>query len=171
MGLMNENLTEGKRCMDRHCRRRHEPSERVGLATSLCAERGVRLTALRRRILELLWESQQPLGAYDLIEGLKQDVGRPVGPPTVYRTLEFLMAQGLVSKIQSRNAYVPCAHPERRHNCVFFMCLRCGASSEVENAEIEQLLDEDAARLGYHIARLVVEVEGMCRPCADADRP
>lgn len=168
---MDENPWEGQPCLDRACSEKHEPSERIGLATALCAERGVRLTALRRRILELLWESGQPLGAYDLIEGIKKDVGRPVGPPTVYRALEFLMGQGLVAKIQSRNAYVPCSHPERRHSCVFFMCVRCGSSSEVENPHVEWLLDQDAARLGYRIARRVVEVEGVCSPCVDAAGP
>ena len=165
---MDQNPGEGQPCLDRACSERHEPSERIGLATVLCAERGVRLTALRRRILELLWESGQPLGAYDLIEGITKDVGRPVGPPTVYRALEFLMGQGLVSKIQSRNAYVPCSHPERSHNCVFFMCVRCGSSSEVENPHVKLLLDQDAARLGYRVARLVVEVEGTCSPCVEA---
>ena len=162
---MSEQRREGRRCLDTTCGRRHEPAERVGLAAALCAERGVRLTRIRRRVLELLWESEQPLGAYDLIDGLQRDMGRPVRPPTAYRALEFLMGQGLVSKIQSRNAYVPCAHPERSHNCVFFMCGGCGASAEVENSEVERLLDRDALRLGYRVARLVVEVEGMCRRC------
>ena len=156
------------RCTDVTCRGEHMTSERVGLAGEICAERGVRLTKLRRRILELLWESRQPLGAYDLMGELNREVGRPVGPPTVYRALEFLIDQGLVSKIESRSAYVPCAHPERHHNCVFFMCKICGSSTEVENSEIERLLDNDAKRVGYQILHLVVEVEGTCGRCTES---
>lgn len=159
---------DAHRCTDVTCRRRHEPSERIGLAREICAERGVRLTRLRRRILEMLWESRQPLGAYDLMEELKREVGRPIGPPTVYRALDFLIDQGLASKIESRNAFVPCAHPERDHNCVFFMCRNCGSSAEVENSELERLLDSDAKRVGYRIVRLVVEVEGTCGPCTES---
>ena len=69
------------------------------------------MTALRRRILELLWASGRPTGAYELIEAVTRRDSRPVGPPTVYRALEFLMLQGLVSRIESLNAYVPCVHP------------------------------------------------------------
>ena len=132
------------------------------------ATRGVQLTELRRQILELLWASGRPTGAYELIETLRLRGSRPVGPPTVYRALEFLMSQGLVSKIESRNAYVPCAHPERRHDCLFFICSDCGASAELEDLRVEQLLAEDAAVLGYRVTRRVVEVEGTCASCIAA---
>ncbi len=155
-------------CTDPDCRGQHAPAERVALAMSLCSARGVRLTELRRQILELLWESGRPTGAYELIEALKLRDSRAVGPPTVYRTLEFLMSQRLVSKIESRNAYVPCAHPERRHDCLFFICSDCGASAELEDLRVERLLAEDAAVLGYRVTRRVVEVEGTCASCIAA---
>ena len=155
-------------CADPNCRGQHAPAERVALAISLCGERGVQLTKLRRQILELLWESGRPTGAYELIEALKLRDSRPVGPPTVYRALEFLMSQGLASKIESRNAYVPCVHPERQHDCLFFVCSNCGASVEIEDPRIGRLLSEDAAVLGFRAARHVVEVEGTCANCLTA---
>ena len=154
-----------QRCTDPDCHGQHTPVERVALAMSLCAERGVRLTKVRRQILELLWESDHPAGAYELIEALKLRNARSVGPPTVYRALEFLMSQGLVSKVESQNAYVPCAHPERRHNCLFFICGDCGASVELEDPQIEQRLAEDAVNLGFRVTRRVVEVVGICSRC------
>lgn len=36
-------------------------------ADALCARQGLRLTALRRRVLELVWQSHKPLGAYDIL--------------------------------------------------------------------------------------------------------
>ena len=78
------------------------------------------------------------------------------------------MSQGLVSKIESRNAFVPCAHPERRHDCLFFICGDCGGSAELEDVRVEQLLAEDAAVLGYRVTRRVVEVEGTCASCISA---
>ncbi len=155
-------------CTDPNCRGQHAPAERVALAMSLCGARGVQLTTLRRQILELLWESAQPTGAYQLIEALKLRNSRPVGPPTVYRALEFLISQGFVSKIESHNAYVPCAHPERHQDCLFFICGDCGASVELEDARIERLLAENAADLGYRVTRRVVEVEGTCASCIAA---
>lgn len=159
---------EPKPCTDPDCSGRHEPAERVALAMSLCDARGAQLTKLRRQILELLWESDRPTGAYELIEALRLKDARPVGPPTVYRTLEFLMSQGFVSKIESRNAYVPCAHPERGHDCVFFICSCCGASVEMEDPRFEGVISENAALVGFRPTRRVVEVEGACASCIAA---
>ena len=149
-------------------RGRHSPRERVALAVAICEARGVRMTALRRRVLELLWASGRPTGAYELLEAVKRRDSRPVGPPTVYRALEFLMAQRLVSKVESLNAYLPCAHPERDHDCLFFICGGCRASVELEDPRIGGLLDEDAAVLGFVTTRRTIEIEGMCAQCADA---
>ena len=159
---------EPRPCADPNCRGQHAPAERIALAVSLCGARGAQLTELRRQVLELLWESGRPTGAYELIEALKLRSSRPVGPPTVYRALEFLMSQGLVSKIESRNAYVPCAHPERRHDCLFFICSNCGASVELEDRRLERLISENAALIGFRPKRRVIEVEGTCARCIAA---
>ena len=160
--------TEPQPCTDPDCRGQHAPTERVALAVSLCAARGSKLTTLRRQVLELLWERGRPTGAYALIEALELRYSRPFGPPTVYRALEFLISERLVSKIESRNAYIPCAHPERQHECLFFICRICGASTELEDPRVVQVLAEDAAALGYHVTRSVVEVEGACPKCIPA---
>ena len=153
---------------DTDFRGRHSAREWVALAVSLCEGRGVQITALRRRVLELLWASGRPTGAYELIEAVKLRDSRPVAPPTVYRALQFLMAQGLVSRIESLNAYVPCAHPERDHDCLFFICSGCRASVELEDPRIGGLLAEDAAVLGFVATRRMVEVQGTCAQCAEA---
>ncbi len=155
-------------CVDPDCRGQHSPDERIALAASLCGERGVRLTRRRRQILELLWESDRPMGAYELVEALKPKEARPVGPPTVYRALEFLMLQGLVSKLQSRNAYVPCTHPERTHDCLFFICSNCSASIELEDPRLESLITENAGLVEFRPTRRVIEVEGTCSNCIAA---
>ena len=165
---MTKPPTRPRRCTDTDRRGRHSARERVALAVSICERRGVQMTALRRRVLELLWASGRPTGAYELIEAIKPRDSRPVGPPTVYRALEFLIAQGLVSRIESLNAYVPCAHPERDHDCLFFICGGCRASVELEDPRIGGLLAEDAAALGFVATRRTVEVQGMCARCAEA---
>ena len=165
---MASSSAQARPCRDRTCRGGHEPSERIAMAAALCGDRGVQLTPLRQLILELLWSHDRPAGAYELIEALRRKSDRPIGPPTVYRALDFLTEQGLVTKIESRNAYVPCAHPERHHDCLFIICNSCGASDELEDTRIEQLLAEDAARLGYRLEKKIVEVQGTCADCIDA---
>ena len=160
-----------KPCKDTHCKGQHEPRERLALAASLCISRGAQLTKLRRQVLELVWESGRPAGAYELIEALSRRDSRSVGPPTVYRALDFLMEQGLVSKIESLNAYVPCAHPERRHDCLFFVCDSCGASVEIEDPKITRQLSKDAAELGFRAEHNVVEIKGTCATCIATTAP
>ena len=41
-------------------------SQALESAEEVCAQRGVRLTPLRKRVLELVWQSHKPLGAYDM---------------------------------------------------------------------------------------------------------
>jgi Fe2+/Zn2+ uptake regulation proteins len=125
------------------------------------------LTALRRRTLELLWEHDQPIGAYELIELLRRSDSRAVAPPTVYRALDFLIGQGLVARIASRNAYVPRVHPERRQTSMFLVCSLCGRSAELEDHRIERLLGEDATAIGFRISRPVIELEGVCLQCSE----
>ncbi len=142
----------------------------LAMATLLCDERGVKLTTARRQVLELLWETGCPTGAYELMETLQQRNARPVNPPTVYRALKFLITQGFVHKLESRNAYVVCIHPERHHACIFFICADCGVSTELEDERVAGLIDEAADdRLGFHVTGRVVEVKGTCRQCTPAE--
>ncbi|HEX3948634.1 MAG TPA: Fur family transcriptional regulator [Steroidobacteraceae bacterium] len=150
---------------------RHDSAKAAGAlaaAASLCRERGAQFTEVRRGLLEALLHAAQPLGAYELLSRLETALGRKIAPPTVYRSLDFLMGQGLVSRIESMNAFVPCAHPEHPHVCVFFVCEHCGNSLEVENHALERLIARDASALDFEINRRVVELQGTCAQCRSA---
>ena len=164
---MERSSTQPKPCIDPNCNGQHEPTERMAMAATLCEKRGAQFTKLRRRILELLWEGNRPMGAYELIEVFTQDVSRRVAPQTVYRALEFLISQCLVARIESRNAYVPFTHPERHQDCLFFICSTCGIAKELEDQRLENLIFETAAQIGFRASRRVIEVEGTCTVCDD----
>ena len=104
---------------------------RAGRADALCARQGVRLTELRRRVLELVWQSHKPLGAYDILAVLSETDGRRA-PPTVYRALDFLQENGLVHRIASLNAFVGCNNPEHSHQGQFLICRTCHTAIELE---------------------------------------
>lgn len=133
-------------------------------AAALCARRGVKLTALRRRVLELVWESHQPTGAYAILDALRAE-DRKAAPPTVYRALEFLHAHGLVHRIESLNAYIGCVRPDQPHAGQFLICESCGATLELEDDEINEAVSRSASRLGFQALRQTVEVTGLCPDC------
>ena len=141
-------------------------------AERVCTERGLRLTRLRRRVLELVWTSHAPAGAYELLARLRTDGGR-TAPPTVYRALDFLRAHGLIHRIESRNAYVGCVHPDGAHGGQFLICSDCGAAAEVHDPRLDAAIAQRAEELGFVVRAKTVEVQGLCAPCQDrqADAP
>ena len=145
----------------------HRDCQAAALDTAerLCTLRGARLTYLRRRVLELIWRSHDPIGAYAILDALREE-GRGAAPPTVYRALEFLSEQGLIHRIESRNAYVGCADPEHGHTSQFLVCGRCGAASELHDARIAGAIAERTKEAGFRVQHLVVEAIGLCPSCA-----
>ncbi len=133
-------------------------------AARKCAARGVRLTPLRRRVLELIWGSHAPVKAYDILDQLRREqIGS--APPTVYRSLDFLLAEGLIHKIQSLNAYVGCGEPVGKHTGQFLICDKCGDVAEMDDPEVRQLLAKKALVLGFHILNETIEIKGLCAAC------
>ena len=59
-------------------------------ANNLCTEKNARLTTTRESVLRLLWQSHQPLGAYQLQDQLAEMLGKPIAPPTVYRAYSWV---------------------------------------------------------------------------------
>jgi Fur family zinc uptake transcriptional regulator len=133
-------------------------------AQSVCLARGVRLTELRRQVLELVWRRHEPVGAYDLLDALKA-THRRAAPPTVYRALDFLIDQGLVHRLESLNAYIGCTRPEVLHAGQFLICTRCGSIGELDDAEIADSVSRRAAALGFTVERQTIEVRGICADC------
>ena len=138
----------------------------IGQAEAACERSGVRLTKLRRRVLELIWASHAPVKAYELLDQLKADHAG-AAPPTVYRALEFLAAEGLIHRIESLNAFVGCGGPGQSHQGQFLICRSCGGAAELNDPEIDALLREKAARLGFAIDRAMIELNGLCPRCSE----
>ena len=137
-------------------------------AEALCAKQGTRLTTLRKRVLELVWASHKPLGAYDILGVLSEEDGRRAAPPTVYRALDFLLENGLVHRIASLNAFVGCSHPEHAHQGQFLICRSCNAAIELEQATISDAIISSAAGVGFAVESQTVEVVGLCAGCQGA---
>src|SRR5260221_12123319 len=76
-------------------------------AERVCQRRAQKFTSIRRQVLQALLSSHRPLGAYEVIDELAKSLPRP-SPITVYRAVDFLMQNGLVLCIDSRNAYLSC---------------------------------------------------------------
>jgi Fur family zinc uptake transcriptional regulator len=140
-------------------------------AEESCLRRGAQLTPLRRRVLEMVLEAGQPVGAYALLDRLRAE--RPgAAPPTVYRALDFLLAQGLIHRIERLNAFIPCNEAshghEHEHPHQFLICRNCGHTAELSDDSVAAAVTAAARAAGFSPARATVEVEGTCGVCAAA---
>jgi Fur family zinc uptake transcriptional regulator len=129
-----------------------------------CADQNLRLTPIRRRVLEILLEEHRALGAYDVLNRLAEE-GQPAHPPVAYRALEFLVSHGFAHKLEKMNAFVACARPGEEHRPVFLICSACNAVAEDTAAGVDAALGQAAGAIGFAIASAAIEAEGLCPSC------
>ena len=134
-------------------------------AVALCGARGARLTRLRARVLEIIWQSHRPLGAYAILELLAKE-GRSPAPPTVYRALEFLRENALVHRIASLNAYAGCSRPGHSGSGQFLICRECGTVAELSSPGIQDAIQAAAEAEQFSADLHMVEITGICPHCA-----
>lgn len=138
-------------------------------AEARCADEGLRLTPVRRRVLELLLEDHRAQGAYDILDRLSAE-GMGSQPPTVYRALEFLTSHGFAHRIERLNAYVACTRGTGHgdtgtHAPVFLICHGCGAVAETSADAARKALTHEAAAAGFALDRVAMEATGLCPSC------
>ncbi len=129
--------------------------------------RGLRLTPVRKRTLELLLEAHGALGAYEVLEQLAAE-GYGTQPPVAYRALNFLVENGLAHRIRRLNAFTACAHPSEEHRAAFLICAGCDSVTEAPARGVSDALTDAAAAAGFALERATVEAVGLCRRCQEA---
>ena len=136
-------------------------------AESICRARGARLTDIRRRVLEAVWASHAPVGAYNILAELNAGSGK-IAPMAVYRALDFLMEQGLVHRLASLNAFVGCASADERHTAHFLICRACKSASEMDGAEVARAVRKTVNAYGFVPEAAIIEIQGLCAHCSKA---
>ena len=131
-----------------------------------CNREGLRFTPVRRKVLEILLQEHRALGAYVILDRLR-DEGFGSQPPVAYRALDFLVSNGLAHKIERLNAFIACAHPGETHAPAFMICRMCDSVAEAQSTPARGALGAAARATGFQIERTVVEAEGLCPTCAE----
>ena len=145
----------------------HHVHDAAGFVTAVeraCSERGLRLTDIRARVLGLVADAGKPIKAYDLLDKVREGEGAgAAAPPTVYRALDFLLANGFIHKLESVNAFVACHHPNAaEHSAPFLICDGCHKAVELEDEHVVATLDAQARALGFSPQTQTLEVHGLC---------
>jgi Fur family transcriptional regulator, zinc uptake regulator len=138
----------------------------LAAAEDRCRREGAKLTPARRQILEILAQEGRPLGAYEMIERVAAATGKHPAPISIYRALDFLLDNGLVHRLASRNAYLACVHGhEHQDQVVFLICDKCGSVTEAAPKAVGRDLAALATEEGFKPRAQVMEIAGLCRDC------
>ncbi|WP_126978180.1 Fur family transcriptional regulator [Frigidibacter oleivorans] len=146
----------------------HCAGDTLARAEALAAEQGLRLTPVRRRVLQLLLEAHRAMGAYEVLDRLAAE-GFGNQPPVAYRALEFLVENGFAHRLHRLNAFAACMHPGEDHSPVFLICRSCDAVAEAPADPVRRALAEAGEAAGFAIERMTVEAMGLCPACRAAE--
>ncbi len=131
----------------------------------LCKKRNLALTPLRATVLDLIYNYDKPVGAYELLRELRSS--RPnAEPPTIYRALEFLTEHNLAHRIDTTNSYVACKHPENEHQGQFLLCITCGIAKEIIDSRILRAINQCASENNFIVNHNPTEIRGVCDSCS-----
>ncbi|MDF1583471.1 MAG: transcriptional repressor [Methyloprofundus sp.] len=134
-------------------------------AEQICTKKGVRLTVIRKRILELICTGHKAIGAYELLDLFKLEDPK-AKPVTIYRALDFLMEAGLVHKIESLNAFIGCLQAEKQHKSVILICDNCKNAYELDATAVYDSLFALSESMQFKPKCLTLELHGLCASCS-----
>jgi len=148
----------------------HQTCQKHALARAeeIVRDRGLRLTPVRRRVLEILLEEHRALGAYAVLDRLVEE-GFARQPPVAYRALDFLVENGLAHRIRRLNAYAACIEPGHEHPVTFLICESCDTVAETAPVELQDAIDHTARDAGFVVSRVSLEAVGTCNACREAE--
>ena len=129
-----------------------------------CATNRLQFTPVRRRVLEIMLQEHRAMGAYDILDKLRQD-GLGSQPPVAYRALDFLVSHGFAHKIERLNAFIACTLPGQDHDPAFLICRKCDAVAETHTDTTRSMLGRVALGSGFKVEQTVVEALGLCPRC------
>lgn len=135
-------------------------------AVELLRERGLRVTAARRLVIEALFAADEPVTAERIADGLDGRVPRSdLG--SVYRNLETLEQLGLVRHVHLGHG--PGLYVLAGHEREFVVCERCGAYEAAAPARLDDARDAVRAACGYEARFSHFPIVGLCPACAEED--
>ena len=135
-------------------------------------EKGLKITPLRRAILGVFQRKRSALTAEQIWQAARRQI-RNAGLQSVYRNMSDFIKAGIMEEIfveKRKAAFALCnGFSEHHHHAV---CRRCGHSEEVEVCEfdfvartIKESLRNLKKRIGFHVERHFLQLEGLCRAC------
>ena len=140
----------------------------MDIAEKRCQDNGVRFTSQRRRVLEILAESHQAVGAYDILERMQPENKGRTAPVTIYRALDFLMKNNLAHRLSSLNAFIACSGTHDGGTAQLLVCKICQSVAEIFTSALNNAIIKGAKSANFTITTPMVEIRGICPSCKNS---
>ncbi len=126
--------------------------------------RGYRVTPQREMIIETIVYSGQHMTAEE-VHAVVQTRTQAINIATVYRTLDFLVKEGLSSRVDlgsGKTVYATTAHGPHIH----LVCRQCSTVIEADYNLIAPLQQQIQQQYGFHADLHHISLAGLCAICA-----
>ena len=117
-------------------------------------------------VLNLLLSNHRIFSAYDIAETISK-VGKRVQPIQIYRSLEKLMALGLVHRLSTKNGFIACYEDGECVTGQFLICTECESVKEIDSQLLDKEIKGSAKKNNFSVASKSIEVLGLCGNCQD----
>jgi Fe2+ or Zn2+ uptake regulation protein len=125
-------------------------------------QQGLRYTRQRGEIYRLLRSTADHPTALDIRERLRGACAR-LSLATVYKTLDTLVACGLVSRVALEDG--PARFDARTDDHGHLRCLRCASVRDLPDGYLREILDATASTVQWSVDHYRLEVAGLCEEC------
>src|SRR5580704_13233450 len=128
--------------------------------------KGIRMTAQRRAVVEVIQEAKEHLDAGTLLKLAREREPR-IDRATVYRTLDLLKKLRLVDELDLMhlNGEKHYYEAKTRLDHMHLACFDCGKIVEFTSPRFERLKTEIASQTGFEVRITRLEVGGRCEVC------
>jgi Fur family ferric uptake transcriptional regulator len=124
---------------------------------------GYRITPQREMILQAMAHSQEHMTADEILTEVQQKTSS-VNMTTIYRTLDLLVAEGIVSMANlwdGRSVFTTSQHGVHIHA----VCRVCGASFEIKECLLAHFANEVKEQYSFDVDVNHISISGVCQNC------
>ena len=136
------------------------------LTISSLQDEGHRITKVRKEIVRIFSQTTSPLSASG-VEKILLSSGLSVNKTTIYRELQFLLANDHLVEVHLHPNEVSYESSELKHHH-HLLCDDCGKIDNVTNCLAKDLGEEIYKKKGFKINRHTLEFYGTCATCRNA---
>lgn len=125
---------------------------------------GLRFTNQREAVWEEILSTDEHRDADEIYMAIRQN-GISVSRATVYRTIDVLVKNNMVRKLDVGMGPSKFEHKMDAHHHDHIICVKCGRIEEFMVDKIEELQDRVAEEYGFKLVRHIHQLFGLCEDC------